>query len=566
LSKKRGKGEGSKRAILYARVSTEEQMKGYSIPDQLRELRAYAARESYVVVEEAVDDGHSGADPHRPGLRRVMELAESGTIDAVLAKKRNRLFRSRLHRLLWDQDLGELGVKLMALDDTGNRFGDAMQDEFAEWEREEIARRTQDGLLEKCRSGLIIKRKKAAYGFRASQDGNAIEVSEPEMEVVRRIFRSVAKGVSVRSVRISLERDAILAPSGIGRWNHTTIRNIIRSELYTPHTYEEVAVLVEPAVAARLDKGAVYGLWTWNTRKTTRRKVWDETAGEFKVRYNYAPRPREEWLFVPVPDAGVSREVVEAARQSLKDNARKPSKAAKRFWELSGGILRCDECGHTLRPNSAHKKKSGRRFHYYSCRSRYNTGPSRDCSNRKFLRAEQIEEQVWGFVRGLLRDPERIRAGIELLIEEERTDAGRDPGRDAEFWSRKMTEVEVERRGYHRLAAKGHMTDEELVTALSELDEVRVTAERELETARARGEALRRLEHDRDALMESYAGMVGGALEDLVPEERHQIYKLLRLGVRFRPDWPLEITGVFAQVAEEAEMGSSDSKLSPLSV
>jgi Recombinase zinc beta ribbon domain len=57
-----------------------------------------------------------------------------------------------------------------------------------------------------------------------------------------------------------------------------------------------------------------------------------------------------------------------------------------------------------LSPNSAHKK-SGRQFHYYSCRSRYNTGPSRDCGNRKYLRAEQIEEQVWEFVRGLLRDP-----------------------------------------------------------------------------------------------------------------------------------------------------------------
>jgi hypothetical protein len=56
-------------------------------------------------------------------------------------------------------------------------------------------------------------------------------------------------------------------------------------------------------------------------------------------------------------------------------------------------------------------------------------------------------------------------------------------------------------------------------------------------------------------------------LEDLAPEERHRIYKLLRLGVRFRPDWPLEITGVFAQVEEEAaETGSSDSKLSSLSV
>jgi site-specific DNA recombinase len=248
-------GHGPKRAILYARVSTEEQMNGYSIPDQLRELRAYAAREGYVVVEEAVDDGHSGADPHRPGLRRVMELAESGTIDVVLAKKRNRLFRSRLYRLLWDQGLGELGVKLIALDDTGNRFGDAMQDEFAEWEREEIARRMQDRLLEKCRSGLIIKRKRAAYGYRASEDGNALEVSEPEMEVVRRIFRSAAEGVSVRSVRISLERDGIPAPSGIGRWNHTTIRNIIGSEVYAPHTYEEVAMLVESGVAALGQRG-----------------------------------------------------------------------------------------------------------------------------------------------------------------------------------------------------------------------------------------------------------------------------------------------------------------------
>ncbi len=44
--------------------------------DQLRELKAHAAREGYRVVEEAVDDGHSGADPLRPGLRRVMELAE----------------------------------------------------------------------------------------------------------------------------------------------------------------------------------------------------------------------------------------------------------------------------------------------------------------------------------------------------------------------------------------------------------------------------------------------------------------------------------------------------------
>jgi hypothetical protein len=66
--------------------------------------------------------------------------------------------------------------------------------------------------------------------------------------------------------------------------------------------------------------------------------------------------------------------------------------------------------------------------------------------------------------------------------------------------------------------------------------------------------------------MEYYAGMVSETLEDLEPEERHRIYNLLRLGVRFRPDWSLEITGIFAQVAEEAVTGSSDRKPSPLSV
>jgi DNA invertase Pin-like site-specific DNA recombinase len=51
------KWHGPKPAILYARVSTEEQAKtGYSIPEQLRELRAYAVRESYRVVDEVVDD------------------------------------------------------------------------------------------------------------------------------------------------------------------------------------------------------------------------------------------------------------------------------------------------------------------------------------------------------------------------------------------------------------------------------------------------------------------------------------------------------------------------------
>jgi predicted site-specific integrase-resolvase len=84
-------GHGPKRAILYARVSTDEQARsGYSIPDQLKELRGHAIREGYQVVEEIEDEGYSGGDPYRPGLQRIMQLAETGEIDIVIAAKRDR--------------------------------------------------------------------------------------------------------------------------------------------------------------------------------------------------------------------------------------------------------------------------------------------------------------------------------------------------------------------------------------------------------------------------------------------------------------------------------------------
>jgi hypothetical protein len=46
--------------------------------------------------------------------------------------------------------------------------------------------------------------------------------------------------------------------------------------------------------------------------------------------------------------------------------------------------------------------------------------------------------------------------------------------------------------------------------------------------------------------LESYAGMVPEALDSLLPEERHQVYKMLRLKVIAHVDRTLEVSGMFA--------------------
>jgi hypothetical protein len=74
---------------------------------------------------------------------------------------------------------------------------------------------------------------------------------------------------------------------------------------------------------------------------------------------------------------------------------------------------------------------------------------------------------------GLLKDPERLRAGIEAMLEDERAGMRGDPGKEAKVWLAELVEVDQERRGYLRLAATGRITDGELDDTLAEIEHTR---------------------------------------------------------------------------------------------
>ncbi len=87
------------------------------------------------------------------------------------------------------------------------------------------------------------------------------------------------------------------------------------------------------------------------------------------------------------------------------------------------------------------------------------------------------------------------------------------------------------RSGYQEQTAMGLMTIDELAARLKELEDMRRAAERELASLRDHQENLVRLEQDKDLLLDHYAAMAPEALGSLTPEERHQVYKMLRLKV-----------------------------------
>jgi len=69
-------------------------------------------------------------------------------------------------------------------------------------------------------------------------------------------------------------------------------------------------------------------------------------------------------------------------------------------------------------------------------------------------------------------------------------------------------------------------------------------------------EHLAELEHDRDALLERYAGAVPEDLDALTSEERHQLYKILRLTVVSNADRSLDIAGALGGQFCSSEMAS----------
>jgi hypothetical protein len=105
------------------------------------------------------------------------------------------------------------------------------------------------------------------------------------------------------------------------------------------------------------------------------------------------------------------------------------------------------------------------------------------------------------------------------------------------------------RAGFQELAAKGLMTLEELGERLGQIEETRNTAQQELARLKGRQQHLDELEQDRETLSDYYAGMMPEALDGLTGEERHHVYKMLKLEVATGPNGQIEVAGALGAVS-----------------
>ena len=137
------------RVALYARVST---LNNQDPEMQLAELREYALRRGWQIVEEFTDQGVSGCKESRPALNRLMSDACRRRFDAVLVWKIDRFGRSLKHLVNALAELAALGVAFVSVRDNldlstpSGRLMFQIIGAMAEFERALIQERVRAGI------------------------------------------------------------------------------------------------------------------------------------------------------------------------------------------------------------------------------------------------------------------------------------------------------------------------------------------------------------------------------------------------------------------------------------
>jgi putative DNA-invertase from lambdoid prophage Rac len=162
------------RCALYARVSTTGQK---TVPEQLEELREYARRRGWEIVQE-VSDVRSGAK-NRPNREALRQAARARTVDVIVVWKLDRWGRSLVDLVASLQELTDVGVGFVSVSDgidlttAAGRMLAGMLSVFAAFERDLIIERTHLGLNHARKHGT---RSGKAIGRPALAAGRAVEV------------------------------------------------------------------------------------------------------------------------------------------------------------------------------------------------------------------------------------------------------------------------------------------------------------------------------------------------------------------------------------------------------
>lgn len=223
----------TKRAVLYVRVSTDEQALGPAA--QLAAAQRWCDARGVQLVEVCEDLGVSGgaALDKCGGLLAALRAVEAHGAGVLLVAKRDRLARDVVKAAMVEQLATRAGAVVVSAAGEGEGTDPAaalmrtMIDAFAQYERALIGARTRAALSVKKARGQKLGGD-VPYGWQLAADGVTLEKNVGEQAVVEAVRTLRAEGLSLRAIAGELEARGLMARNG-GSWHAKQVSRIVEA-------------------------------------------------------------------------------------------------------------------------------------------------------------------------------------------------------------------------------------------------------------------------------------------------------------------------------------------------
>jgi site-specific DNA recombinase len=197
-----------KKALIYSRVSTEEQAQNaHSMIEQERLLRDYCEQNGLVVVGHHSDAGFSASSLKRPGFQAMLDRAfdSAARIDCMVVHSLSRAFRSLVDQEGVITRLRAAGVRFISIrdnitDDADGFATRALMGLTNQLKSVEASRDTMRGMAANARAGYQ-NGGRIPLGYRSLDAGRVgnkmkkrLEIDPVEAEIVRLAFKLADEG------------------------------------------------------------------------------------------------------------------------------------------------------------------------------------------------------------------------------------------------------------------------------------------------------------------------------------------------------------------------------------
>lgn len=222
-------------AVIYSRVSTDEEVQIHALESQIKEARQAVELNGWDLVAEYVDEGKSGTTTkQRDGYNRLLLDMESRDFDIIVVKSQDRLMRNTREWYVFVDKLVQSQKKLyFYLEHKFYTPEDALitgiKAILAEEYSRDLSKKINNAHKHRQKAGECVLLTSNTWGY--DKVGGEVVINEKEAEIVRLIYDLCIKGYGSRIISKELERRGIQSRSG-GKFQEATVRRIIRNPLF----------------------------------------------------------------------------------------------------------------------------------------------------------------------------------------------------------------------------------------------------------------------------------------------------------------------------------------------